>query len=149
MKPGLFSAAARAVTLLWVLVVAVPASAAEPAGVNLEMMRAAGRILVPLVVVLVGAAISWWVLSRRVEARTRLLRNELAERQRVDEALRESESRFRALADIVPFGIIIFQQERIVYANRAAGELHGSGAAELLGVSPRELVHPDHVELFR
>ncbi len=149
MNWGLLNAAARPVTFLGLLVAAVPASAAESAGVNLEMMRAAGRILVPLVVVLVGAAIWWWALSRRVEARTRLLRNELAERQRVDEALRESESRFRALADIVPFGIIIFQQERIVYANRAAEELHGSDAAELLGVSPWRLVHPDHVELIR
>ena len=141
------NAAARAVTFLGLL--AVPASAAEPAGVNIELMRAAGQILVPLVVVLVGAAIWWWALSRRVEARTRLLRNELAERQRVDEALRESESRFRALADIVPFGIVIFREERIVYANRAAEELHGSCSAELLGVSPWQLVHPDHVELIR
>ena len=88
-------------------------------------------------------------LTRTVDTHTVPLRHDLAERQRVDEALRESELRFRALADIVPFGIVIFQEERVVYANRAAVQLHGYDSSELLGISPWRLVHPDHVELFR
>jgi two-component system cell cycle sensor histidine kinase/response regulator CckA len=88
-------------------------------------------------------------LARRVDPPKLPPRDELAERKRVEEALRESESRFRALADIVPFGIVILQQERIVYANRAAGELLGHSSTKLLDLSPFALVHPDHVELVR
>jgi PAS domain S-box-containing protein len=88
-------------------------------------------------------------LARRVDTPTLPPGDEVAERERVEEALRESEPRFRTLADIVPLGIVIFQQERIVYANRAAGELFGHPSTELLGVSPWALVHPDHVELVR
>ncbi len=88
-------------------------------------------------------------LTRTVDTHTVPLHHDLAERQRADEALRESELRFRALADIVPFGIVIFQEERVVYANRAAVQLHGYDSSELLGISPWRLVHPDHVELFR
>ena len=67
----------------------------------------------------------------------------------VRETLQEGESRFRALADLVPFAIIILQDDRIVYANRAAKELSGYGAEEAFDVSPWQVVHPDHIELVR
>jgi two-component system cell cycle sensor histidine kinase/response regulator CckA len=122
----------------------------EPPGMNLVwLFRHAAFFLVPLLILLVGFATWSWALSKRVDKRARLLRNELAERQRVEEALRESESRFRALADTVPFGILILQDERTVYANRSAETLYGYPAAELLGTSPFEFVHPDFVEMVR
>jgi two-component system cell cycle sensor histidine kinase/response regulator CckA len=122
----------------------------QPPSMNLMwVFRHAALFLVPLVILLVGFVTWSWALSKRVERRTRRLRSELAERQRVEEALRESESRFRALADTVPFGILILQEERIVYANRSAQDLYGYPAAELLGVSPWQFVHPEYVELVR
>jgi two-component system cell cycle sensor histidine kinase/response regulator CckA len=122
----------------------------EPTRVTLVwVFRHAGRLLVPILIVLIGAAVWSWALSKRVERRTRLLREELAERRRVEEALRESESRFRALADMVPFGILIIQEERIVYANRAAEALFGFGSEELLGAPPWSFVHPQHAEMVR
>jgi len=78
-----------------------------------------------------------------------LPRPDSAERPRVNGTLQGGEARFRALADLVPFAIIIFQDERIAYANRAAKELSGYGAEEMFDVSPWQLVHPDHIELVR
>jgi PAS domain S-box-containing protein len=49
----------------------------------------------------------------------------------------------------VPFAISIFQDDRIVYTNRAYTELSGYGAEEALEVSPWQVVHPDHIELVR
>jgi two-component system cell cycle sensor histidine kinase/response regulator CckA len=122
----------------------------EPTRVTIVwLFRHAGVALIPILIVLIGGAVWSWILSKRVEKRTRLLRDELAERRRVEEALRESESRFRALADMVPFGILILQEERIVYVNRSAEELYGYSAAELLGASPWQFVHPTHVDLVR
>ena len=88
-------------------------------------------------------------LTRTFHRFTALLRPNSAEPPRVNETLQEGESRFRALADLVPFAIIIFQDERIVYANRAATELSGYGADEVLDASPWQLVHPDHIKLVR
>jgi two-component system cell cycle sensor histidine kinase/response regulator CckA len=108
------------------------------------LFRHAGLLLLPLLALLL-VVVAWsWTLSKRVEQRTRALRDELAERQRVEEALRESEGRFRALADTAPFGIVIVQGAEIVYANRAAEEIHGYGPHELLGASPWQLIHPEH-----
>ncbi len=88
-------------------------------------------------------------LRDKVGRRTPLLRGDTAEGKRAEEALRESESRFRAVADLVPFAILIFQDDRIVYANRAAKALSGYDADEALDVSPWQVVHPDHIELVR
>jgi two-component system cell cycle sensor histidine kinase/response regulator CckA len=88
-------------------------------------------------------------LTKASDTHTVPSRHELGARQRMDEALRESESRFRALADIVPLAIMIFQDERTVYANRAAEQLSGYDASELLGISPGQLLHPDHLELVQ
>ncbi|MBZ5588559.1 MAG: transporter substrate-binding domain-containing protein, partial [Acidobacteriia bacterium] len=112
-------------------------------GTLVWIFRHGAFFVVPLLLVLV-AVVTWSrTLARRVDSRTRLLREELAERQRAEEALRESELRFRALAENVPFAILIVQDECIVYANRSAEEIHGYSAYELLGTSPWRLIHPD------
>lgn len=52
-------------------------------------------------------------------------------RRQAEEAQRQSEERFRTLAETAPASIVIVQGERLVYTNPAT--------AELLGVSPEEL----------
>jgi PAS domain S-box-containing protein len=89
------------------------------------------------------------MVTRRVDEPTRRLREELAERTRVEEALRESERRFRSLADIVPFGILIVQDDTTVYANREVAQILGAAPEELAGSSPWPYVHPDFVELVK
>ena len=115
----------------------------------LWVFRHAAFFVVPLLLLLVAAVVWSRSLARRVESRTRLLREELAERGRVEHALRESESRFRALADVVPFGILIVQGDVMVYANRALADLLGRRPEELVGTAPWRHVHPDFVDLVR
>ena len=117
----------------------------EPSRITLVwLFRHAALLLIPLLVLLL-IVVAWsWTLSKRVDQRTRALSDELAERRLVEEALRESEGRFRALADTAPFGIVIILEEEIVYANRTAEEIHGCRTDELLGASPWPMIHPEH-----
>jgi len=71
------------------------------------------------------------------------------ERKRAGEALRESEIRFRTLAETAPCAIFIYQGSEIRYVNAVAAETSGYAAEELLRMSFWDLVHPDFHELLR
>ncbi len=61
---------------------------------------------------------------------------DLTERIRAEDALRESEERYRRLIDTSPYAIGIFQDDKIVFANRSAAELLGAAdPADLVGRS--------------
>ncbi len=72
---------------------------------------------------------------------------EVTERRRIEEALRESEAHFRALAETTPVGIFIVQDDRYTYVNPAGERLAGLSADRLLQMSAMDLVHPDFREL--
>jgi len=61
---------------------------------------------------------------------------DLSERVRVENALRESEERYRGLIDTSPFAIGVFQHGKIVFANRAAAQLLGVAAPSTLVNKP-------------
>ncbi|MFQ5977896.1 MAG: PAS domain S-box protein [Candidatus Heimdallarchaeota archaeon] len=66
--------------------------------------------------------------------------------QQVEQALQESEERFRALADQSLTGIAILQAGKITYANKAAEALIGCSRAELQAWKAEEFakaIHPD------
>ena len=65
------------------------------------------------------------------------------ERTRAEQALRESEARFRTLADTTPVGILTVEAGRIVYANSAAEAITGWGRVHLLQASVAEYAHPE------
>jgi PAS domain S-box-containing protein len=64
-------------------------------------------------------------------------------------ALRESEAKFRALAEASPAAIFIYQNNRFVYANPATEKLTGLSADELLQINFWDVVHPDFRELVK
>ncbi len=66
------------------------------------------------------------------------------ERLNGEEALRESEYKFRMLAEKSAAGILIYQGEQIVYGNPAAWAMTGYTSEEFLRLKFWELVHPDH-----
>src|SRR6266850_2341728 len=74
---------------------------------------------------------------------------EASERKRAEVALRESESKFRAVAETAASGIYIHQGERFLYCNRATELISGYTRQELFKLSPFELVHPDDREFVR
>lgn len=64
--------------------------------------------------------------------------------------LKESEQRYRLLAELSPEAIILQIDDGIVYANPAAASLFGARSVEtLLGRAVADFVHPDRRENFR
>lgn len=53
---------------------------------------------------------------------------------------------FHALADNAQDGILIVQNERLVYANQRAGDILGYADEELPGMNLKDIVHPDEAE---
>ncbi|MCA1945695.1 MAG: PAS domain S-box protein, partial [Desulfovibrio sp.] len=75
---------------------------------------------------------------------------DISERREAEAALRESEERFRTLADSAPEGIFIQIEGRFAYINEAATRLFGARSAdELLHAHVAELFHPSCREQVR
>jgi len=64
-----------------------------------------------------------------------------------EEALKESEKKYRNLTEQSLQSITIFQDGGVVYANPAAEQLTGYTIEEIRAISPKELIHPDDRKL--
>jgi len=71
------------------------------------------------------------------------------ERKIVEEALLEGERQFRTLAETATSSILIYQRERILYANPATEVLTGFALEELRTMSFWDFVHPAFRDLVR
>jgi diguanylate cyclase (GGDEF)-like protein/PAS domain S-box-containing protein len=71
------------------------------------------------------------------------------DRKRAEEALRESETRFRALAETAPCAIVIFRGNDFRYANAEAAAVSGYSREELERMSFWDIVHPESRELAK
>ncbi|HJQ29225.1 MAG TPA: PAS domain S-box protein, partial [Rubrobacter sp.] len=64
-----------------------------------------------------------------------------------EQALRESEERFRSLSDASFEGVAISENGRILETNRAFAEMYGYETSELVGMSAEDLIAPESREL--
>ena len=79
-----------------------------------------------------------------VAERTEQLEYEIAERQLTEQALRESEQRFRSIFNSVPIGVVYADLSgRIRQPNAAYCAMTGYSEEELLSLSIASLTHPD------
>ncbi len=78
---------------------------------------------------------------------------DITERKRAEETLKDSEARFRMLTESSLVGVTIFQDGLFKYVNPAMAEMLGYGPEELLALEPIQLVQPEDrarvVELIR
>jgi diguanylate cyclase (GGDEF)-like protein/PAS domain S-box-containing protein len=84
-----------------------------------------------------------------LKQRVKELENNVREARRFQKALRESEEKFRVLADSTPTAILLYQGDRYIYANRAIESIAGYSIGELLGREVWEVFHPDFQTLVR
>jgi PAS domain S-box-containing protein len=71
------------------------------------------------------------------------------ERRRTQEQLRQSEERFKVLAEEVVEGIILSENGRIIDANRSVTQMFGFDLGELIGKDAMELTQPEYREMVR
>ncbi|MEA5113332.1 MAG: PAS domain S-box protein [Geobacteraceae bacterium] len=88
-------------------------------------------------------------LARQVDRRTRDQHAELEERTRIEAALRESEEKFRVLADTSPGAIMLFQDEQQVYVNKAFTLMSCYSEQECLSMKFWELIEPEYRDMVR
>ena len=82
--------------------------------------------------------------NRRLEAKVAVLEGRIASQIGRE---RESEERFRRLAETLPTGLAVHTRGRIVFANRAAADVAGCEPDDLLGRDVFAFVHPSSVEV--
>lgn len=67
---------------------------------------------------------------------------DVTEQKQAEKALRESEEKFRVMADNKVTGIFITQNRKIIYANDRLAEMHGYQKEEIIGRPYHMLIHP-------
>ena len=76
---------------------------------------------------------------------------DITTRKRAEEALRESEEKYRKTMDIAPMGIYIIQDLRFKFVNLEMARMHGYVPGEMIDSlsPPDDLVAPEHREMVR
>jgi diguanylate cyclase (GGDEF)-like protein/PAS domain S-box-containing protein len=78
------------------------------------------------------------------------IKQDITGRKRAEEALRESEERFRQLAETTLDAVLVGQDGRNVYVNQAAARLLGAaGPEKLVGLNMSAIIDPTHQEWAR
>ncbi len=66
-------------------------------------------------------------------------------RKRAEQALRDTEARYRSLVELSPDAILVHAEGKYVYANPAGARLFGAHSSEeVIGRDVLESIHPDH-----
>ena len=69
---------------------------------------------------------------------------DITDKKIAEKKIKESEDKFRVLAESSPFAIMIYQDDYYVYVNRAGEEISGYSREELYKMRYWEIVHPDY-----
>jgi PAS domain S-box-containing protein len=88
-------------------------------------------------------------LEHRIDERTMDLQREIVQHKQTEEALRESEERFRALVELSPDAIVVHSDNVFAFINPSALSMFRVYSTEkMLGRSLFEFLHPAQSKLF-
>ncbi len=73
----------------------------------------------------------------------------LPDHKNAEEALQESEEKFRVLSDASPVAVIVYRNNRYLYVNPAAISIIGYTREELLNMDFIDILHPDCQEIVK
>ncbi len=75
---------------------------------------------------------------------------DITERKKAEEALKESEKRYRRLVEFSPYGIAIHSEGKLVFVNHAGAKILGAANPdELIGIPVLQIIHPDYREIVK
>jgi diguanylate cyclase (GGDEF)-like protein/PAS domain S-box-containing protein len=74
---------------------------------------------------------------------------DVTETRRAEECLRESEGKFRTLAETTEVGMYIYDGKSLQLVNPAFVRITGYTAADLADIDPLSLIHPEELEILR
>jgi PAS domain S-box-containing protein len=74
---------------------------------------------------------------------------DITERKKAEESLKESEEKFRAIADTSQVAITLYQDSKVVYANNASATIFGYSLDERSHMKFWEMIHPDYRQLAK
>jgi PAS domain S-box-containing protein len=109
-------------------------------------------ILIFLIIFALLILIMAFVLFTRYRLKSRIsreLQKEVEERKQTELKLRESEEKFRVLAEKAVVGIWIVRNKSIIYANPKAAEIFNYPPQELINKNPMELVLDEDRAIMR
>ncbi|MCX7679365.1 MAG: PAS domain S-box protein [Spirochaetes bacterium] len=71
------------------------------------------------------------------------------ERRQILESLKESEEKFRTLSNLTPTGIVMYQNDEIIYVNQAVEYITGYSANEITALLFWNSIHPEDLPMMR
>jgi len=88
-------------------------------------------------------------LETEVEKRTSQLEQANTNLLQINNRLRESEEKFRTFTESAPVAIIIYQDNKWIYANPAAEQLMESSLVELASLKFSDIIHPEFKHYYQ